>query len=266
MYFESQNSIIQPRARDGYQPIDGYPKHVIIGHSVRWPQIIKNLQSKIPGLHFLNRTKEHCQDFVDFTYNGVAMRYAFAPEGTIGIQTEVIRHALRGADTVTNIGCAGGLDPSLVPGDPVICTEAIRDSGFGRQLATPDEKAVTSEYLNMLLAEVATELFGLATLGKVWCVDTLYYTFAQLQQVLSDPNPPILVEMELEAGAISAGWVNANDRKDNPVQYAQIGYVSDNVPLQKAEWQDPFKPHAPKKMVPWKEQALRIALAALERA
>lgn len=194
------------------------------------------------------------------------MKYVFAPEGTIGIQSEIIKHSMRGAVNIINIGCVGGINPNLQIGSQVICRDAIRDSGFGHLLASMDEEAQTSEYLNKILEETTTILEGTAVIARVWCVDTLYYTYSQLKEALKNPFPPDVVEMELEAGAITTGWLNANFFKNEPRRYAQIGYISDQVPLVEHQWSDPFGGTTTKDMVPWKIKSFEIAINTLALA
>ena len=249
----------------GYAYDERHPKNVIIGHSTRWPDIIKRLSGTIPGLEYLSRNKGHLKDEVFFKYRDVKMKYAFSPEGTIGVHTLVTQNAFLGARNIINIGCVGGINHNLEHGSQVICNSAIRNSGFGKLLVDDDEEVVTSALLNKALADAMKELVGLATLARVWCVDTLYYTFAQLQNVLDRGAPPDVVEMEIEAGALTAGWLNFNFFPDTPIQYAQLGYVSDKLPdsaVMNSTWQDPFLRRTTKNMVPWKERSFELAINA----
>lgn len=264
MFFESRDVIIRPEKRQGYLNTPNYPRHIIIGHSTRWPTIIKEAQSEMPELSVTSRKKGRNEDEVNFSYKGVPMKYVFAPEGTIGIQTQIIKHSMRGARNFINIGCVGGINPDLSVGSQLVCKEAIRASGFGQLFATADEKAITSESLNAIVLETMQEITNTAVLAQVWCVDTLYYSYAQLQATLLGEVVPDVVEMEMEAGTITAGWLNHNYFPDNQVRYSQIGYISDRVPLEwSSSWKDPFEGSSTKRMIPWKKTSLQIAVEAL---
>lgn len=170
---------------------------------------------------------------------------------------------MRGGEYLVNVGCVGGINPELKEGNLVVCREAIRKSGFGVNLATPDEKATTSEQLSILIQETATELSMSAVQANVWCVETLYYTFEQLHELMANGQKPDVVEMEMEAGTITTGWLNHNYFADKPRHYAQVGYISDRLPINEGEWPDPFKGNKTKMMVPWKENAFLTTINAL---
>jgi hypothetical protein len=266
MYSEAKHSIIKAHERSGYEPVEAYPRNIVFGHSTRWPKLIQSMEGKLEGLKVGKHTTGHFEDELDFDFNETPMKYVLASEGSLGLQTQIIKHAMRGGQNFVNIGCVGGINPRLGVGSQVICKEAIRHSGFGQHLATPDERAITSETLNKILSEITEASIGMAVMANVWCVDTLYYTFDQLQQALNGCLSPDVVEMEMEAGTITTGWLNANYFPEKPKQYAQLGYVSDQLPLKESEWTDPFKGNKTKIMIPWKKQAFEIAIKALSAA
>ena len=90
-------------------------------------------------------------------------------------------------------------------------------------------------------------------------MDTLYYNAQKLAELRERPD---VVEMESEAGAITAGWLNHNYFGNDKVAYAQLGYVSDCL-FGNSPWQDPFTTDRTPKMISWKRDSLRIALNAL---
>lgn len=99
MYYSAEKSIIQPHKRVGYEPVDGYPKHIVFGHSTRWPKLIKNLAERTPELIVGKRTKGRFEDELNFTYKEVPMKYVLAPEGTLGLQTQIVSIQCGGGNT-----------------------------------------------------------------------------------------------------------------------------------------------------------------------
>lgn len=263
MYHSKDELLIKPDQRSDYQPEKGYPKQVIFGHSRKWPRIIGEQAKLTKGLKVHKHTKTSTEDEVDFSFRGRRMKYVYTPEGALALHTQIVRTAMKGARHLINIGCAGGVAEELNIGDKIVCQKAIRESGFGKHLASDDEPAVMSPTVTEALLNVGKSLSAVPELATVWCVHTLYYTANHVAAVLKHQEKPHIVEMESEAGAITAGWLNANYFSNDPVQYGQLAYISDGLPTANKTWEDPFPGNRTEKMVKWKTDSFWIALKTL---
>lgn len=79
-----------------------------------------------------------------------------------------------GADTFIRIGTCGGIDSSLLPGDLVIPTGAIRKDGTGQEYVPIEYPAVPDFGLVRELADAAERLKNRHHLGVVECKDSYY--------------------------------------------------------------------------------------------
>ena len=79
-----------------------------------------------------------------------------------------------GCDTFIRVGTCGGVDETLVPGDLIIPTAAIRAEGTGREYAPIEYPAVADMSLVHALSEAAKKLDFTAHLGIVQCKDSYY--------------------------------------------------------------------------------------------
>lgn len=79
-----------------------------------------------------------------------------------------------GAEHVFEVGVAGGLQPSLEPGDIVVVTEAVRDEGTSMHYFEPEVRLRSSpELTNLLIRHL--DLRGIRHVaGPVWTTDGVY--------------------------------------------------------------------------------------------
>lgn len=268
MFYKKDNLVINPSNRREYKKIEGFPEVVIIGHSTRWPQILSSVSKDDPNIVVLQHTLTRYEESVLFAAYGKLIKYIFASEGSLALHTTMVKAYFNGAKYIINIGCAGGLKEDLKVGDLVICNEVVRDSGFGNLLATDDERAVCSTRLSELLLNGASKLgntvkdFPKSRVGKVWCVNSLYYSEEQVDSARQKGCD--IVEMEVETGAITMGWLNENYFKENPVEFAQISYISDMLQGCNGPWCDVFASDKTEEMVIGKRDALLATLEALK--
>jgi len=79
-----------------------------------------------------------------------------------------------GADTFIRVGTCGGIDPTLVPGDLIIPTGAVRKEGTGREYVPIEFPAVANHQIVCAL-DAASRKQGLNHhLGVVECKDSYY--------------------------------------------------------------------------------------------
>lgn len=79
-----------------------------------------------------------------------------------------------GADTFVRVGTCGGVDSSLVPGDLIIPTGAIRKEGTGREYVPIEYPAVPNFDLVCSLRDASEKLGFKSHLGVVECKDSYY--------------------------------------------------------------------------------------------
>lgn len=79
-----------------------------------------------------------------------------------------------GADTFIRVGTCGGIDASLIPGDLIIPTGAIRKEGTGREYAPIEYPSVANYELLTALDQAATNLNKTHHMGVVECKDSYY--------------------------------------------------------------------------------------------
>lgn len=79
-----------------------------------------------------------------------------------------------GAKIVFEVGMAGGLQPSLAPGDIVVVTEAIRDEGTSNHYFPPEVKLESSIRLRKLLIQQLASEGIRHQIGPVWTTDGVY--------------------------------------------------------------------------------------------
>jgi len=265
MFYSKDTLLISPDKRPDYQKIKDYPEVVILGHSSKWPDILTSVSNKDPNIVVLNHTQIKKKESVYFQSYGRPIVYIYTSEGSLSLHTEIVKVAFNGAKYIINIGCSGGLNDELNIGDIVICKNAIRDSGFGNLLASPDQTAECSSFLNSLLLNSAIKLrnnniqnFPKSKIGNVWCVNSLYYR--KENALRAKEKGCDIVEMEAETGAITTGWLNYNFFNDRPIQYSQISYVSDKVPINTQGWTDIFANGESYSMIKGKIDSLFVVL------
>lgn len=268
MFYKKDNILIDPQTRPDYQKIKDYPEIVILGHSTRWPDILSAISKKDPNVSILNHTLTRYRESVLFVSYGKRMQYIFSNEGSLGLHTEIVKASFNGAKYIINIGCSGSINKDLTIGDIVICNEAVRDSGFGNLLASEDQDAQCSQYLNRILLNgisnlsMRIESFPKYKVGNVWCVNTLYYS--KENALVAKEKGCDIVEMEMETGTITTGWLNENYFNDTPIQYAQVSYISDKLPINGENWQDVFAEGKTDAMITGKVNSLLIVLEAFK--
>lgn len=92
------------------------------------------------------------------------------PSASIAME-ELVR---LGADTFIRVGTCGGIDSSLVPGDLIIPTGAIRKDGTGREYVPIEYPAIPDHRLVCELEGAADRLGKRHHLGVVECKDSYY--------------------------------------------------------------------------------------------
>ncbi len=256
--------MIKPHER--YQPKVDYPKHVIIVHHPSYIAIAKNLAAESPNLCH-DECWEHASHYRQkFIYKGVP----FVIDDARDNAKDTIRHELQnyfwGARNVLNIGAAGGVNPETAIGDLVVGERAIRDNGIDSNLASPDEEAISSPTVSKHLYDASYRLAGKGHTfhGDIWTVRNKYYTFDDLEMARADEKyNPQVVEMEMAAFCIMAGWINANYAEQmGELQIGNLFYISDKLPQSSSEkWIDPMLDMS--QLVAFKTQALLSAINTL---
>ncbi len=270
MFYSKDTLLISPENRPDYKKIENYPEIVILGHSTRWPEILSSTSINNPNLTVLNHSLTRYGETVLFLSYGRQILYTFTSEGSLSLHTKIVKAAFNGAKYIINIGCAGSINENLNIGDIVICNRAVKDSGFGNLLATPDQIAVCSPFLNTLLLTNASNLsnktksFPKSMLGNVWCVNTLYYSKQSVLEAKAKGCD--IVEMEMETGAITTGWLNENYFNDNPIHYSQVSYISDKLPLSQESWSDVFADGKTNEMIKGKVNSLLVVLETFKNS
>jgi len=270
MFYSKDTLLISPENRPDYKKIENYPEIVILGHSTRWPEILSSTSISDPNLTVLNHSLTRYGETVLFLSYGRQILYTFTSEGSLSLHTKIVKAAFNGAKYIINIGCAGSINENLNIGDIVICNRAVKDSGFGNLLATPDQIAVCSPFLNTLLLTNASNLsnktksFPKSMLGNVWCVNTLYYSKQSVLEAKAKGCD--IVEMEMETGAITTGWLNENYFNDNPIHYSQVSYISDKLPLSQESWSDVFADGKTNEMIKGKVNSLLVVLETFKNS
>lgn len=270
MFYSKDTLLISPENRPDYKKIENYPEIVILGHSTRWPEILSSTSISDPNLTVLNHSLTRYGETVLFLSYGRQILYTFTSEGSLNLHTKIVKAAFNGAKYIINIGCAGSINENLNIGDIVICNRAVKDSGFGNLLATPDQIAVCSPFLNTLLLTNASNLsnktrsFPKSILGNVWCVNTLYYSKQSVLEAKAKGCD--IVEMEMETGAITTGWLNENYFNDNPIHYSQVSYISDKLPLSQESWSDVFADGKTNEMIKGKVNSLLVVLETFKNS
>jgi len=111
-----------------------------------------------------------CIGIVDGNEIGVFRAWIGAP-GAAAMLEELI---VCGAKIVFEVGLAGGLQPSLEPGDIVVVTEAIRDEGTPNHYFTPDVRLESCDRLRKLLTKQLASEGIIHQVGSVWTTDGVY--------------------------------------------------------------------------------------------
>ena len=116
------------------------------------------------------------REYVTYTGTLEGVKVSVASTGIGGPSASIAMEELVkiGADTFIRVGTCGGIDSSLVPGDLIIPTGAIRKDGTGREYVPIEYPAVADYSLVRELDEAATRLGNRHHLGVVECKDSYY--------------------------------------------------------------------------------------------
>lgn len=103
--------------------------------------------------------------------------------------------AALGVEAVVGVGTAGALGDRLAPGDPVVCSGALRDEGTSHHYAPPDRFALPEPALTgRLRAQLPAAAFGLT-----WTTDAPYReTTEEITQYRSEG----ILTVDMEAAAV----------------------------------------------------------------
>lgn len=122
---------------------------------------------------------EHIKTYREYvTYTGTleGERVSVTSTGIGGPSASIAMEELvqLGADTFIRVGTCGGIDSSLLPGDLIIPTGAIRKDGTGREYVPIEYPAVPDHRLVCELDEAAVRFGMRHHLGVVECKDSYY--------------------------------------------------------------------------------------------
>jgi uridine phosphorylase len=144
-------------------------KYVILpGDPGRVPKIAAYLNNAV----HINTYRE----YVTYTGTLEGVKVSVTSTGIGGPSASIAMEELvqLGADTFIRVGTCGGIDSSLLPGDLIIPTGAIRKDGTGREYIPIEFPAVADHGLVCELDEAATRLRNCHHLGVVECKDSYY--------------------------------------------------------------------------------------------
>lgn len=127
---------------------------------------------------YLDNAK-HVKTYREYvTYTGFldGVEVSVASTGIGGPSASIAMEELSkiGADTFIRVGTCGGIDDSLIPGDLIIPTGAIRKDGTGREYVPIEFPAVANYELLTALDTAANKLSKTHHLGVVECKDSYY--------------------------------------------------------------------------------------------
>ncbi len=116
------------------------------------------------------------REYVTYTGTLEGERVSVTSTGIGGPSASIAMEELvqLGADTFIRVGTCGGIDSSLVPGDLIIPTGAIRKDGTGREYVPIEYPAIADHGLVRELDEAAARLGKRHHLGVVECKDSYY--------------------------------------------------------------------------------------------
>ena len=136
-----------------------------------------------------------------------------------------------GCRRVVSMGTTGGMDPTLVVGDLLVCTGAIRDEGTSHHYLPSDEPAVADAALTERVEAVLRERGEAYRTGRAWTTDAPYReTKEEVERHVADGVPVV----EMEAAALFAvGQVRG-------AQVASLLVVSDVLSTLDGTWVPEF--------------------------
>ena len=126
--------------------------------------------------------------------------------GWFGVGAPIVATAMEemialGVKRFIAVGMAGGLDPTLVPGDVVVCTEAVRDEGTSYHYLRSSEKAHATPLLAAKLYHALHQAGIPVHIGPTWTTDAPYReTVAEVERYASAG----IKTVEMEASAMAA--------------------------------------------------------------
>jgi uridine phosphorylase len=116
------------------------------------------------------------REYVTYTGTLEGVKVSVTSTGIGGPSASIAMEELSqiGADTFIRVGTCGGIDSSLVPGDLIVPTSAIRMEGTGREYVPIEFPAVANFTLVRELDEAAKRLGNRHHVGVVECKDSYY--------------------------------------------------------------------------------------------
>lgn len=116
------------------------------------------------------------REYVTYTGYLDGVKVSVTSTGIGGPSASIAMEELKmcGADTFIRVGTCGGIDSSLIPGDLVVATGAIRKDGTGKEYVPIEFPAVANYDIVNALARASKNLSKNSHLGVVECKDSYY--------------------------------------------------------------------------------------------
>lgn len=169
-------------------------------------------------------------------YRGTAVTVCSHGVGSPGAAVAFEELIVAGARQIIRVGTCGGMQPNMAPGDLVVATAAIQNTGYGQEVVPPGFPAVADLQLTYKLGQTAQRNQHAIRQGIVLTRDSFYAGLPALHvpdyKLLSQANV-LAVEMEC-AALFLVGTLRG-------VQTAAILTVDGNV-LEKTESVDSYQP------------------------
>jgi len=157
-----------------------------------------------------------------------------------------------GAQTVIEVGLAGGLQTYLRPGDMVVVTKAIRDEGTSKHYLPPKIRVESSERIRNKLIESLSNKEIKYFSGAVWTTDGVY---RETRNKLRRFREAGILAVNMETSAIFASAKYRN------IEVASVQVISDI--LTENGWLQAF---GRKSVLEKTEIALKTAFEALSKS
>ena len=135
--------------------------------------------------------------------DGVPVAVCSTGMGGPSTEIAVVELLYKGAKRFLRVGTSGALQPDIEPGDLVISTGCIRETGAPRSFVSDGYPALADHQMVMALVQACEELGYPYHVGIGVCVDSFYATKPHLFQDRDIPSQiaPRLVEYQ-KAGAL----------------------------------------------------------------